>query len=299
MIAKLFGRGKAWSVAALILVCGISAFGQAPRPKKVYIETDMEGVDGIYDADLQCIPFKSPRWNESLKLMTDEINSAVDGLLEGGATDIYVGDNHTGGGILSLLTLHPKAKLIVGFHSKPSTLGLDSSFSAMIFIGRHAMSGAENAILPHSNSREWRLVTVNDVPVGEFGMSALVGASFGIPSIMVSGDTAACKEADKLIPGIECAEVKSGFNATSGIMLPHAEALTLIHDKARHAMEHLAEFKPYHLTNPVTIKVQLMHNLGDTSEVGMLSRGAEELPDWVYAFHGRDYLEAYRKLVGK
>jgi hypothetical protein len=31
----------------------------------------------------------------------------------------------------------------------------------------------------------------------------------------------------------------------------------------------------------------------------MLSRGAEELPDWTYAFHGKDYLEAYRKLLGK
>lgn len=297
MFAKFFGR-TVWVIAVvLILVFGVSAFGQTP--KKVYIETDMEGVDGIYDFDLQCIPFKSPRWNESIKLLTDEINAAVDGLLEGGATDVYIGDNHTGGGILSILDTHPKAKLIVGYHSKPSTLGLDSSFSAMIFIGRHPMSGAENGILAHTNSIDWRIVTVNDVPVGEFGMLALVGASFGIPSIMVSGDTAACKEADKLIPGIECAAVKSGFNATSGIMLPHAAALALIHEKARRAMERLPEFKPYHLTNPVTIKVQLTHTLGDTSEVGMLSRGAEELPDWTYAFHGKDYLEAYRKLVGR
>ena len=188
MSAKWFARASAWFVVALILVFGVSAFGQTPKPKKVYIETDMEGVDGIYDFDLQCIPFKSPRWNESVKLLTDEINAAVDGLIEGGATDVYIGDNHTGGGFLSLLDLSPKAKPIVGFHSKPSTLGLDPSFSAMVFIGRHAMSGAENGILAHTESIDWRIVTVNDVPVGEFGLSALVGASFGIPSIMVSGE---------------------------------------------------------------------------------------------------------------
>jgi D-amino peptidase len=299
MFTKFFGRTLSAAAVVLILVFGVSAFGQTPKPKKVYIETDMEGVDGIFDFDLQCIPWKSPRWNESIKLLTDEINAAVEGLLEGGATDVYIGDNHTGSGILSVLDIHPKAKLITGFHSKPSTLGLDSSFSAMIFIGRHAMSGADKGILAHTNSLDWRIVTVNDVPVGEFGLSALVGASFGIPSIMVSGDTAACKEADKLIPGIECAEVKSGFNATSGIMLSHAAALALIHEKARRAMERLPEFKPYHVTNPVTIKVQLTHTLGDTSEIGMLSRGAEELPDWTYAFRGKDYLEAYRKLLGK
>jgi len=82
-------------------------------------------------------------------------------------------------------------------------------------------------------------------------------------------------------------------------MLSHAAALALIHEKARRAMERLPEFKPYQLTNPVETKVQLTHTLGDTSDVGMLSRGAEELPDWTYAFRGKDYLEAYRKLQGR
>jgi D-amino peptidase len=297
MLAKFFRRTLV--AVALIVVLGASAFAQTPKPKKVYIETDMEGVDGIFDFDLQCIPFKSPRWSESIKLLTDEINAAVEGLLEGGATDVYIGDNHTGSGILSVMDIHQKAKLITGFHSKPSTLGLDPSFSAMIFIGRHAMSGAEKGILAHTNSLDWRNVYVNNIPVGEFGMNALVGASFGIPSIMVSGDTAACKEADKLIPGIECAEVKSGFNATSGIMLSHSAALALIHAKARRAMERLPEFKPYKFTYPVEIKVQLTHALGTTSEIGMLSRDAEEQPDWTYVFRGKDYLEAYRKLSGR
>ena len=299
MKARFFGRAVAMLAVGLILLIGVSAFAQSSTPKKIYIETDMEGVDGIFDFDLQCIPWKSPRWNESIKLLTDEINAAVDGLLEGGATDVYIGDNHTGSGILSVLDIHPKAKLITGFHSKPSTLGLDPSFTAMIFIGRHAMSGAEKGILAHTNSLDWRNVWVNNVPVGEFGLCALVGASYGIPTIMASGDTAACKEADKLIPGIECAEVKQGFNATSGIMLSHPAALALIHEKARRAMERLPEFKPYKLTNPVEIKVQLTHTLGDTSEIGMLSRGAVEEPDWTYVFRGKDYLEAYQKLQGK
>ncbi len=297
MLRKFAARVVAIMAVGIILIVGISASAQTP--KKVYIETDMEGVDGIFDFEMQCIPFKSPRWSESIKLLTDEINAAVDGLLEGGATDVYIGDNHTGSGILSVMDIHPKAKLITGFHSKPSTLGLDPSFSAMIFIGRHAMSGAEKGILAHTNSLDWRNVWVNNVPVGEFGLCALVGASFGVPTIMVSGDTAACKEADKLIPGIECAEVKSGFNATSGIMLSHPAALALIHQKARRAMERLPEFKPYKLESPVEIKVQLTHELGETSNLGMLSRGAEEEPDWIYVFRGKDYLEACRKLEGR
>ena len=65
-----------------LVLSAVSAFSQTPKPKKVLIETDLEGVDGIYAFDLQCVPWKSPRWAESQKLLTDEINAAVDGLLE-------------------------------------------------------------------------------------------------------------------------------------------------------------------------------------------------------------------------
>ena len=259
----------------------------------------MEGVDGIFDFDLQCIPWKSPRWDESRKLLTDEINAAVDGLLEGGATDVTVLDAHTGGSGLSLIGLHPKAKMITGLHSVPSTLGLDSSYSGLVFIGRHAMAGAEKGILAHTEDWDVRNVWVNGIPVGEFGDRVFLAAGFGIPSIMVSGDTAACKEAETLVPGIECAEVKTGFSATSGIMLPHQAACDLIREKARRAMERLPEFKPKQLSEPVELRIQLSHRLGSTYDRTLLSKGAEQLPDWTFVFRGRNFLEVWQKWQGR
>jgi D-amino peptidase len=285
-------------VLALVLVSGVSASAQTPQSRKVFIETDLEGVDGIFDFELQCIPWKSPRWKESMKLLADEVNAAVEGLLTGGATEVVVCDNHTGSGIISLLDLHPKAKMITGFHSKPTTLGLNSSYAALIFIGRHAMSGADTGILAHTSTSEARNVWFNNVPIGELGLVALTGASYGVPTIMVSGDTAACKEARTLLSDVECAEVKSGFNATSGIMLSHKDACDLIQEKARRAMERLSDFKPYKLSEPAELKVQLMHTLGSTYEIKLRSQGAEELPDWTYVFRGKNYLEAMEKWLG-
>ena len=69
-----------------VLVWVMSTFAQTSKPKKVYMVTDLEGVDGIFDSDLQCLPYKSPRWEESHKLLTGEVNAAVDGLLAGGDT---------------------------------------------------------------------------------------------------------------------------------------------------------------------------------------------------------------------
>jgi D-amino peptidase len=283
---------------ASVFLLTISAFAQTSRPRKVFIETDLEGVDGIFDFDMQCIPWKSPRWAESVKLLTDEINAAVEGFLQGGATEVTVCDEHTGSGFISLLDLNPNAKLITGFNSKPSTLGMDRSYCALAFIGRHAMSGAEKAILAHTETRQARNVWVNGVPVGELGLVALAGASFGIPTIMVSGDTAACQEALKLLGEVECAEVKSGFNATSGIMLPHQAACDLIRAKARRAMQRLGEFKPYNLPEPVVLKIQLMHDLGSTYALTLRSKGAEELPDWTFVFHGPTYLDVFERWLG-
>jgi D-amino peptidase len=286
------------SAIAAALCLAISALAQAPRARKVFIETDMEGVDGIYDFELQCIPWKSPRWQESVKLLTDEINAAIDGLLQGGATEVVVCDNHTGQGFLSLLDLNPKAKLITGFHTKPTTLGMDPSYAGLVFIGRHAMSGADKGILAHTQTEQARNVWVNDVPVGELGLVALTGAGFGIPTIMVSGDTAACREALTLFGDVECAEVKSGFNATSGIMLPHRQACDLIRDKARHSMERLPDFHPYKVKEPVELKVQLAHDLSTNYDTTLLSKGAQQLPDWIFVFRGKTYLEVHEKWLG-
>jgi len=291
-----------WNVlpvlVTLVLSWSVTGSAQTQKTKKVMVITDMEGVSGIFDFELQCIPWKSPRWEESHKLLTGEINAAVDGLLDGGATDVVVLDGHTGGSGLSVMDIHPKTRLITGLHNVPSEFGLDSSYSAMIFVGQHAMSGAQMGILAHTSHMDDRNVWVNNIPVGEFGLTAMVGAWFGVPTIMLSGDTAACKEVHAFVPQAECAEVKSGFNATSGIMLSHPAACALIREKARRAMQRLSEFKPYKLPEPAEIKIQLAHILGSTHDVELRSKGAEELDDWTFVFRGRKFMEAWKKSGG-
>ncbi len=37
-----------------ILLCACAAFGQAPKPKKIFMVTDMEGVSGIRNRERCC-----------------------------------------------------------------------------------------------------------------------------------------------------------------------------------------------------------------------------------------------------
>src|SRR5215469_9084593 len=107
-----FHRRRVALLALWVLLRAIVAFGDDAAAKKVFVITDLEGVDGIFDSELQCIPFQSPRFEESRKLLTGEVNAAADGLFEGGATEVVVVDSHTGGGGLSITEIHPKAKII-------------------------------------------------------------------------------------------------------------------------------------------------------------------------------------------
>ena len=245
-------------VLGMLLTMGLalSAWGQAPKGKKVLMITDMEGVSGIFDTDLQCQPWKSPRWEESRKLLTGEINAAAEGLFEGGATEVIVWDGHDSGHSLSVLDIHPRVRLLTG-SPVPFALPFDSSVGALIFIGQHAMAGAKDGILTHTMSSEgvqnwW----ANGKAIGEIATWTMVAGEAGFPTIMLSGDTAACKEYLDLVPNGECAEVKSGVSRNAGFMLPHAAATALIHAKARRAMERLAEIKPYKIAGPVELRIE-------------------------------------------
>jgi D-amino peptidase len=283
-------------VAALTLfsVPGLAASNAAQNQgaKKVFVITDMEGVSGIFDTDLQCLPNQSPRFEESRKLLTGEVNAAVDGLFAGGATEVVVWDGHDGSRTLSVLDIHPKARLLTGEPISP-TLELDSSYSAVIFIGQHAMAGTTIGILSHSySSAGIQNIWVNGKPTGEIGGRVMLAGVFNIPAIMLSGDTAACREILALVPQAECAEVKSGVSRTAGYMLSHSAACALIKEKAQRAMERLPEIRPYKISGPAEVKVEFTTR----GERTFFPReGVERLNARTWVFRGKDIVDAWLK----
>ena len=283
----------AGALGALAFLAAVaSAAAQATKPKKVFVITDMEGVDGIFNSELQCIPFQSPRWEESRKLLTGEVNAAVDALFDGGASEVVVWDGHDSSRTLSALDINPRARLLTGTPVSP-TLELDPSYAAVIFIGQHAMAGAEKGVLSHSYSSEGiQNMWVNDKPVGEIGGRVMLAGAFGVPVIMLSGDTAACKELRDLVPEAECAEVKTGVSRTAGFTLSHPAACQVIRGKVLRAMERLPEFKPYRMAGPVEVKVEFTTASTATFRP---REGVERLNDRTWVFRGKDILDAWLK----
>ena len=289
-------NSSAWNARLALLATLLSVSGcalaQNAKPKKVFMITDMEGVDGIFSSELQCMPYKSPRWEESHKLLTGEINAAVDGLFDGGATEVVVWDGHDSSTTLSAVDINPRARLLTGEPISP-TLELDPSYSAVIFIGQHAMAGAEKGILSHSYSSEGiQNIWVNGKAVGEIGGRVMLAGALGIPVVMLSGDTAACKEFRDLVPEAECAEVKTGVSRTAGYTLSHPAACALIREKARRGIERADEFKPYKVAGPVEVKVEFTTR---TSHSPLPQEGVVRVNERTWAYRGKDIIEAWLK----
>jgi D-amino peptidase len=205
--------------------------------KSVYVMTDLEGVAGVVTFGVQTGP-DGRYYEQARKLLTGEVNAAVEGMVEEGVEDILIGDMH-GPGAVSFEDLHPKAKLL---HGRP--LGQSSvidealeDYEACMILGQHAMAGTPTGNLNHTQSSATvDYYKLNGRPIGEIAQFALYEGSFGRPVIFLSGDEAACREAEELIPGIITVAVKKGVGRNSAISLSAAEARSRIREGVRRAV---------------------------------------------------------------
>src|SRR5437764_13887632 len=111
-----------------LLLAGASAWAQQ---KTILLITDAEGVGGVCRQDQT-----DPKDQEMRQLLTGEINAAVDGFLAGGVDEVLVWDGHDGSQTLSTLTIHPKAKLLMG--GLGASMLMDRHFAAVAYVGQHS-----------------------------------------------------------------------------------------------------------------------------------------------------------------
>src|SRR2546428_13867022 len=83
-------------------------FAQGPR---ILIVTDLEGAGGVNDRDEQLLPGQR-RYIESQRILTGEVNAAVEGALAAGAEEVVGWDGHDGSRTLSVEDIHSEAKLL-------------------------------------------------------------------------------------------------------------------------------------------------------------------------------------------
>ncbi len=169
----------------------------------------MEGCAGILNHD-DWVLWESRYYEKGKRLLTEEVNAAVAGFADAGATEIIVADGHGYGGIDPEI-LDERALLARGWPRLPYPFGMDKSFAAFAFVGQHAKAGTPYSHLTHTGSGRVIDLMVNGISIGEYGQLAFCAMELGIPTIFASGENALCLEAEALTPGIVTVSVKEGI----------------------------------------------------------------------------------------
>jgi D-amino peptidase len=167
---------------------------------KIYIAADMEGVGGVMLPEQ--LKRGTAEYAEARNLLTGEVNAAVDGAFDGGATEVIVKDAHGSGFNIIASELDSRARLVQGSSLPVRFAGLDADTSGLILLAYHAMAGTLAAVCDHTmSSVAWFRYELCGKEVGETAIDAAWAGCFGVPLILVTGDDKVCAEASALIPG--------------------------------------------------------------------------------------------------
>src|SRR5690606_27511201 len=226
---------------------------------KIYVSVDIEGVSGVVHADMM-MP-SQPEYGRGRRLMTQDANAAIDGLVEAGAEYILVADGHGPMRNLLIEELHERAHLMTGTGDARDACQLEGanseSFDAAVFIGYHAMARTQGAIHPHTIAGAVvSEIRINGVPHGETGINAAVLASLGIPTVMVTGDQATVREAREFLgENIETVQVKEARGHNAAICRPLKECYADITAAAKRAVANIDAVQPYAPEGPWTLEM--------------------------------------------
>jgi D-amino peptidase len=266
-----------------LILLGAAAFAQGAR---ILIVTDLEGAGGVNDPEEQLLPGQR-RYPESRRILTGEVNAAVEGARAAGATEVVIWDGHDGSRTLSIDEIHSSAKLIQGKPTPANYYLAEKLYDGIIFIGQHAMAGAKDAVLAHSQSFNVKRIALNGREVGEIGQVAAIAGYFGIPVIMLAGDQAACRELAELQPNAVTVAVKRLAGKASVVSLSHDEAKRQITEGARKAVANAAQYPPWKIGGPVEMTIEYLPQPPQQPVARMAT------------YRGKNVLEAYEAWLGK
>src|SRR5688572_26733502 len=226
---------------------------------KLLIATDMEGITGVTTWD-QVTPGHA-EYARFRRLMTQDVNAAIQGAFDAGADEVIVADGHWNGSNILVEELDPRARLNTGSPSPFSMMqGIDESIDGAMFVGYHARNGSPDAILDHTwSSRTVANVWLNDILTGEYGLNAAVAGHFGVPVILVSGDQTACSQVTELLGNVETAVVKQATGRFAAECLAPQVTQEIICLSAERAIGRLSQGdvpEPFVLDMPISVTIE-------------------------------------------
>lgn len=273
----------------LVVFISSIAYSQTKTPR-IFISVDMEGIGGIGTSAMTSTGGKD--YETGRKLMTAEVNAVVAAIFEAGPAEIVVNDSHGDMQNLNHTELDPRVEYIQS-NIKPLGMvqNLDNTFSGIIFIGYHAMAGAENGFLAHTGSGNVKGLWLNGVEVGEGGLNTYFAGSMGVPVILAAGDKTFTEEIKKLIP-VRTVATKEAIGL-SAAKLTHPEVVKKsLQAETKAAMKDLGKVKPLAAQGPIEFKIKVDNPT--RADIAMGIPGMKRVDGYTVSYQAKNMEEAYK-----
>ena len=264
---------------------------------RIMISCDMEGTSGVTDWE-QITPGKA-EYERGRRLMTGDVNAAVEAAISAGADEVVVSDAHWFARNILIEELDERVTLHSGAPAPIAMLqSIDSGepYDGLVFCGYHARAGTLNGILCHTWSDQVVGVWLNGILIGEIGLNAALAGHFRTPVIALAGDQAACTEAQSLLgERLATAVVKVAISRFAARCLSLMEARQCIHSAVTTGIERLRAGQttsPYVVSCPIQLEVEYTRpNLADRA---YFVPGAHRITGTRLAFQAEDMPTAMR-----
>ena len=211
---------------------------------KILISADMEGATGVtWPADVEP---GTEQWQRCRRMFTSDVNAAVAGLLDGGASEILINEAHATMRNLLLEELDPRAVMLTGRHKELSMVeGIQHpDVDGVAFVGYHAAAGADGVLAHTYLPNSITAVIVNGTRASEGLLNSHVAAQYGVPIVLVTGDDRTCADAEGYAAGVPAVAVKDCVSRYAAVCRPPEVTAAAIRSAARDGMKLAGRAEP-------------------------------------------------------
>ena len=225
---------------------------------RIMISADMEGATGVTWAD--DVAPGTEQWQRFRRMFTGDVNAAVAGLFDGGASDVLVNEAHSSQRNLLLEDLDGRARMLTGRHKPLSMMqGIDSGLDGVAFLGYHAGAGVDGVLshtyLPNSIIG----VFLDGVRASEGRLNAALAAEHGVPVLLVTCDDLTCVDAADYAPAAQTVAVKECVSRYAAICLPPRRTAAEIAAAANAGMAIAGRLQPKSSPHRIEVEFDATH----------------------------------------
>lgn len=192
------------------------------KSMNIFISSDIEGTCGVSD---WCEAGSGDKDGFAMfrEQMSFEVAAACRAAINAGAARVLVKDAHDTARNIDPAVLPEEVQINRGWSGDVYNMmsGMQrGDWDAVAFTGYHAAACSAGNPLSHTMSTSVDEIEINGMRASEFTINAYMAGYHRIPVCFVSGDTALCESARRMIPEIAVVPVSRGDGASSTSLHP-------------------------------------------------------------------------------